>query len=414
MAMVNRILVIVASLLAVIAVILSFVLFQRRDAFRDRADLAADTVAKITVALDKNSGSPTSAVTFTAADPVSKKSQGTLSWDTFKKSKTDYTNSLAEAVKLAQKVQEQRDFLAQQLADTAGQIGAADEVQVADLRNTAKCKVAAGQVTSLAAAVKARDEAMINTLVTAGKTMGQDMKNTAFTERQQVVGPDGGTAKGEFNHAIPLTEFGSKASGLVARSNDYADTLVQIIEKINAFKNWTADKALIKDEKEYAKATTAMRNDSEDINSRIKQLDIVQAQLSERIIALKAAEEDRDTTKKELTSIKQILKSANEELEKFANGGKVAPANATKLRPDLTGKVKEVSEKYNFVVLDLGSAEVVEKTEFLVVRNSKYIGRLQVSKVMNSVSIAEVLPNAPTVQIKVDDTVILPNAEVVK
>ena len=412
MGMVKQGLVFLAAFLAVVAVIFSFMLFQKRDSFRDRADLAAEKVAQIAAVLDKNSGT-TTAVTFTA-DPVSKKGQGSLSWDSFKKSKDEYNKSLDTALSLAKKVQEQRDFLAQQLADTAGQIGATDEVQVADLRNTAKCKAAAGQVTALAAAVKARDEAMINSLVSAGKTLGQDMKNTAFTERQPVVGADGAAAKGEFSHAVPLTEFGTKLSGLVTRSNDYADTLVQIIEKIKDFKNWTADKNAIKDEKEYAKATTAMRNDSEDINSQIKQLALVQAKLKEQMDALKVAEAERETTKKELTSIKQILKDANEELQKFQNGGKTVLASQKKLNPDLTGKVKEVNKKYNFVVLDLGSADVTENTEFLVLRGTKYIGRLQVSKVMNAVSIAEVMPNAPSVEIKVDDTVILPKTEVVK
>lgn len=412
--MLNRILVIVATVLAVAAVVLSVMLANRRNEFRDRADKLAATLAEISKTLDQDAGTGLSKnISFTAADPVTgTPEKGSLGWQEFHKSaaaKDDsYQKTLKAATELAKATAAQRKLLAEKLAETTVNLGAGDEVAAADLLSNDKYKDAAGRAPGLATAVKNRDDAMIKAVVAASTTIGHPVEEKAFRDRQQTVDAAGNNVKGEFNHTVALTDFSTNVTGLNQRSGDYAEALTQVVDHINKF-SWTTDKAKIKSEKEYSGALTSLLNDADDINGKIKELDIVKVQLEERIKELKAVTEDRDSARKDLTKANQMLTDINTELDKFKS---LLSVKGKGLSPDMakrniSGKVLQVNRDYNFVILNLGTDDVAENMEFIVRRDDKCIGRLVVSKVFPTISIAEILPHSSG-KIKADDKVIRP------
>ncbi len=70
-----------------------------------------------------------------------------------------------------------------------------------------------------------------------------------------------------------------------------------------------------------------------------------------------------------------------------------ALAASTTVPTNLRGRVADVQENWNFVVLDVGrQARVQTNTQFMVYRDSKPVGMVQVLSVGPGTSIAEILP----------------------
>lgn len=74
---------------------------------------------------------------------------------------------------------------------------------------------------------------------------------------------------------------------------------------------------------------------------------------------------------------------------------------------NLRGKVAEVRDNWGFVVLDLGKNNRVQtNTNFLVYRDTKMVGKVQVRTVGQSTSVAEVLPEFQRSAPRVGDLVV--------
>lgn len=74
---------------------------------------------------------------------------------------------------------------------------------------------------------------------------------------------------------------------------------------------------------------------------------------------------------------------------------------------NLRGKVAEIRPNWGFVVLDLGKNQRIQtNTNFLVYRDTKIIGKVQVRTVGQTTSIAEVLPEFQRADLHVGDLVV--------
>jgi len=74
---------------------------------------------------------------------------------------------------------------------------------------------------------------------------------------------------------------------------------------------------------------------------------------------------------------------------------------------NLRGTVAEVQNNWGFVVLDLGKNQRVQpNTNFLVYRDTKLVGKVQVRAVGQAVSVAEVLPEYLRAVLRVGDLVV--------
>lgn len=151
--------------------------------------------------------------------------------------------------------------------------------------------------------------------------------------------------------------------------------------------------------------------------------DVVQTQNAERAAqdAMNAAEQERDVTKQsnedfqnlnmELAEIKRIraklpkvereLSTAIKEREIVTNDNKRMRGQIVKLAPPekkplmphgLRGKIVSVDQKYQYVVLDIGTHHgVLTKGELMISRDGSLLGKVKVTRVEDDYSIANVL-----------------------
>lgn len=416
----TRILIVFATVLTIAAAVLSFLLFQRRNEFRGRANGLAKTLAEVVKAVDSDSGSDVGrAVSFREADPVTgSQEEGTLSWKAYHDAKgldgqyAEFAGTLKKGRDHLLSLHGQRNVLADALADTAGLMGMADpETLGAALRNLADPQSAgkqAGDIAGLARAVKARDDAMVKTLLTCGTVIGHPLDEQSFHQRQQVMDDTGTMVLGDFGCQAGLTQFQGDITLLNTRANDYANTITQMIERIPKH-GWQTDTTLVADEKEYVGAVTNLLNDFDDINQKLAELDDTKAVLAERTKALAEASDQLFKTRAELDKRQLEVAEQKREIERLKKASLVdSGAGARGMDPNLQGNVVQVNNDWNFVILDIGSDKVREKTTMLVARGDKLLGRVQISKVYPRFSIADVLPELRIGEISPMDRVILP------
>jgi DNA repair exonuclease SbcCD ATPase subunit len=412
----NRILAIVAMILAVVAVILSFLLFQRRAEFRQRADKLAATVADMVKSLDQDSGTVlTKDFTFTPADKANGiKEDGSLAAKAFRDAKGEdgqyaaFQAKLDQAKELAKNLNAQRNALATKLAEAGVTLGMTDtEAAAADLKAVKKGAEVAGRVAEHATAIRTRDDLLLNAVITSSKTIGHPVDEKALRERAQTTDAKGNVTKGAYVCGPVLGEYDKNVTNLNTRATDYANTLTQEIDRI-AKLQWTTDKNVIKDEKEYSGAMTTLLNDFDDINQKLVQLEETKAQLEEKLKELKAMSMDLEKSKEELDKTKGRLSEIEGQLKKLAQSAGVSGSGDFIVNPNLEGAVMQIDREWSFVILNLGADKVRENMEFLVVRDGNYVAKVMVSKAYPRFSIAEVLPEGKIKDIQANDKVILP------
>ena len=187
---------------------------------------------------------------------------------------------------------------------------------------------------------------------------------------------------------------------------------------------------------DLAKTRKTLTKTEEDLASTKKKLETTETALNDTRDKLAASERqvaslntdvercrtDRDTAQQELESWRQIglnplqvkgviadLKKSREavdaltdENQKFGKKIKQLTARIASLTggdnqvvemPGLKGHVVAVDPKYDFVVLDVGEDQgALERGEMLVNRNGKLIGKVRISSVSKSQSIANLIP----------------------
>lgn len=427
MATLNRILSVLILLLAIGAAAMSFLLFQRRGEFRGRADKLALSVAEMVKSLEKESGVKKSdQISFKPAEAGTPES-GTLGWAAYHEAKgTDGTyaafdTKLTDARKLATDINAQRNQLADQFAQVATHMefgqGAVDPAEMKNLTDTAKAGKTLEMVVAHAKAVNTRDNAMVKAITTAAATIGHEVNENDLKQRKEVTSEDGVTSLGDFKHQLPLTEFAQNVANVNTRCSDYAKTLGEAISRI-AKHNWETDKSKLGNEREYATALTSMMNDYDSLNDKLVLLEKTKVELDETKTKLEETSEDLSQKQKELLATKDklddTLAKLDEMIRKFNPDGS-AVGKDTPLDENLKGHVLQVNRDWNYVVLDLGQSRIREKVQLLVSRQDKMVAKLEVSKVMQKISIAEVLPGgAQAGEIEPNDLVILSTDEIDK
>jgi myosin heavy subunit len=108
-----------------------------------------------------------------------------------------------------------------------------------------------------------------------------------------------------------------------------------------------------------------------------------------KMTELKQTKEERDVIEAE----KRIVERANEKL-RYELAQLIGEKYEVVLPAGLRGKIVSVDPKYQFVVLDIGVDQgVIEHGKLLINRNGKLVGRVQVTQVLPSQSIANIMPD---------------------
>lgn len=423
----NRILGILAMLLAIVAAVLSFLLFQNRNELKDRADKLALTLADVVKTLDNESLSEVSKdVKFVPADKATGAPEsGSLGFKAYQLAKgpdgkyAGYEETLKKAKTLAKEMNDQRNLLADKMAEMGVGLGVPEqELDKSDLKNLkdkGKSVETVNRLSTLASAIKNRDEEMVKALGNCGNVIGHSVDEKVFFERQQTMDANGNATKGDFNHKGALKDFQDSITNLNTRTTDYANTLTEALDRVPKH-TWATSKNLIKDEKEYAGAMTNLLNDFDDINQKLAQYEDTKSQLEEKTKALKSKGDELEKSQDELAKIRQVAEAKTAEVEKLKKLGPGGASGPEGLMPgeddpNMEGRVVQVNRDWNFVILDFGANRVKEADEFLVARGERFIARVQVSKVYPKFSLAEVLPDSQVREIQDNDRVIRPRAK---
>ena len=408
----GRILSVVILVFAIAATVMSFILAQRRNEFRDRSDKLASTTAAICKTMDENSSTNLKATaTFIPADPATKTpDSGTLSWPEYHKGKgpdgqnAAFNDTLDKAKAMAKELQLQRDYLADQLAEIGKILSMPeDQIKLTDLKNLKELKPAArdkeaGQsIVCYAASVRARDDAMIQGYLTAATTIGNPLEEKGFRERQ--ADADGAAA---FAHQAAIDDFNTNVTNLFTRCNKYADSIVQGIESVtNSNMAWSTNKDMIKDPKEYQGALDTLATDYKKIQDQLVLFDAEKAKLEKKTQEYEAVVVALDKKTKDLQKEKEANTELSDKIAKLEKQIKDSGLNSGEFQPkaNLHGKVLQINSEFQFVVLSLGRTEIREPWVLLVSRgegkNAKLVARIQVSKSFQNHSVAEILPDIP-------------------
>ncbi len=425
MAALNRFFMVLIALLAIAAAVMSYMLFERRGEFRDRADLLAQNTAAMVKSLDAGSDTNVARkVTFTPGDPAAGiQESGSLSWADFHNDRPEYAgfkSNLKAAAELAKQINNQRNHL----AETILQIGfdlqmPVDAFNAEDLKKAAEAGTytnACRQVLGLAKATSARTDDMIRTVVSAANTIGQTIDDSEFRARDAVMDDTGSTVLGAFKHRRQLDDFNTAVVSLNTRAVAYADAIGRAIEAVNEH-NWNTDPELVRNRRGYDRALITMGNDLAEINLELRRS-------KERKVMVEKLTTDLTAAKDELAKVKndrdELQARANDlnirvkELEKLIAGsgsGGQQRRQDFPLPDNLQGRVLQVNRDWNFVILNLGEQEVYEALPMLVARNDKFIGRVRITKVAKNISVAEIDADLARNVIQEGDLVILPRKE---
>lgn len=403
---------VVAAVLAIAAAGLSFMISGKRALYEERAHKLATTVAQMVDKLDQNSNSGAkAAVSFTDAEKNGAP-EDTLGWQKYLADSSAFDGSLSQAVGLAQKLNGQRDTLAKSLSDATTQLGMdLDVKELRELGNEASFGAAVASATGHVEAVSARDKAMVDALVKAGGAMNHPLDAAVLSKRDESTDADGKKVLGQYPCVAPLEAFAGNVKGLATRANDYAEAIVAGIRGVNKH-TWQANPDKIKSDTEYSGALTSLQNDFTDINEQLALYEQAKKQVAEQKTRISQLVQEVEENSAELKDVKKDLAKTKYDLAKARKalgtpeGGPEGPA------ADLSGEVVEVNDQWNFVVLNLGrSNRVPENLKMLVARGDKLVARLQVSKVLGKVSVAEILPEAKIDSVKVGDRVIMPKEQ---
>ncbi|MCF7854334.1 MAG: hypothetical protein K9N51_06015 [Candidatus Pacebacteria bacterium] len=412
MATFNRVLIVLIAILAVGAAVMSFLLFQHRNAFRDRASVLAETVVSMVRWMDEDSNTDyDKEVTFGAADPVEGLPEsGMLSWQKYLEDPQAYKRTLGEAEELSEQLAEQRNYLTENLAQVGFDLQLpVDALDVADLRDLSNADVyqdATQKVVRLGKAVHERSEDMIRTIVNTGTVAGITIDEANIRERNEDINADGETILKGFNHGGELEKFNDAIVSLNTRAQDYMATIAEAMNDIAAW-DWSTTAESVKDPQTYNQALSALSNDFSDLNDRLvaaaameQQLQQARTELDEALADLEQVTKERDRLRKQLTGLAPSGTGPDDE-----TGGDVGQPTY-----DLAGgKVVHVNHEWKFAILNLGRRQIRENIELLAARDGAFVARLLVTRVTPKISVAEILPMPKSdAQIQEGDRVLLP------
>ncbi|MFW5802453.1 MAG: hypothetical protein ACOCWJ_00915 [Verrucomicrobiota bacterium] len=428
MAILNRILSVLIVLLAITAAVFSFLLFERRQEFRERADKLADTLSQTVQQIDRNSQTSYSEkLTFNPATEE-RPSSGTLSWQKYHEAFDPETKSYAKfddriktAVEAASSINEQRDLLAEKFAE-AGIILGLDEsdAQAADLKNLDRPKryqTTSETIVDQADAVIERDTQMIQSLAEISNRIGHPIDRAPFEKRDRSIADEQeGTIQVEpYNVESELSELESNVSNLKDRCDEYADTLSDtLFNRIDLF-SWTANKQDISSETEteYTEGLRSLVEDFGGINQKLRELEITKQDLEETKTDLAETEQELRHTKETIIEQENENADLKDQIARLKDQKGIDDDDTpiVEMEKDLRGEVLEVNRQWGFVVTDLGRGEINSGTELLVAQNDDFVARIMVTRVLQDVSVAEISPEVQSGTISIGDRLILPQEE---
>ena len=418
--------------LAIVVAALSFLLSKHRQMFRDRAAVLAEGTVKTAQALSGGTGAA-SPVSFTPASGGGKES-GNLGWGDYKANPADYKGKIEQVEKLAKSVTAQRNALSETLVAISSTLKAPEDLGVSagNLNNLGKYEAAAKALAGHVEEVEKRDEevrASLEALSGILRATIPGFADPAFYTRKTADGSAPKAPKkpakksddeeeeepaaeeetdsaavqyGGYDVQTALQALEQAAKVLVTRTAAYENGYANLIAAISKY-DWNVNISRIKGN-DYKSALNTMVEDAKAINTKIVDLEEQVAKLKKEVEDFKAKLADREQKianleeeLKKMTAERDQLKKQAELLSmpkseyKDVNAPVEAIAKMEEVKVEITGKVLDVNEEWNFITLDLGKDQVVPGLNLAVNQNGNYIATVKITKIEDRVCCAEVV-----------------------
>jgi hypothetical protein len=392
MAALNKFLAVLILLAAGGALGLSFGLYKHRTELRNRGELLADTLSEVVKELDVASGTTVGSKLnrgeYAAADNKTY-GGGTLGWAAYH-DKLDangddsaFKGDLKMAETQAQKIREQRDALATGLSDTAALFGK-DDIELTAFQNVNSYAESVDAVQLHLNSVNERDKALISKIEELAFKIKHDMEKGALNDLENFSGP--------------LQGFSDKVTGLQERSEVYADTIEQITTKIDRHE-FEMNEEMVADEVQYVAEMTALLNDFNNINEKLKEyeknkLELLETKdnLEKTIESLEDANENVAQLEDKLANVEADLKVLEQKLASVIGGPGGSSDSVGQLVKQ--GTVVDVNYDWNYVIIDIGGRDnLPPKLELMVAREKEFICKVLVTNVFPDYAVAEILPD---------------------
>ena len=393
MAAFNKVLNILIFLLAIVALVFGYLLYERRNELRQRGDMLAKTVADVTSTLDRDSGTKYSDGVHVnplpdPIDPTKQWGLGTLGWENFHAKKDaaggfgDFKLILDKVSTQAREIQEQRNFLGDALVSVSGTLE--KEMDAASFQ-TVSDKGYEAPVTELNEYVKKvhdREMTIMQNIEAAALSISHPIEKDIlknFDDYERVLG-----------------DFGTNVENLNKRAGDYADTLSKAPTVITEY-DFQMNQDRVKTETDYQNELNQLLTDFAGINEKLNelartkiQLEETKKQLEEYITALEDAQDNIKTLETRLANIEAQLEIVQRNLEICES------RTGSDKNPTLTsnGKVVKVNYEHNYVIINIGARNnLVPNVELKVARDKEFICKIYVSRVMDDFAVCEILPD---------------------
>jgi len=191
----------------------------------------------------------------------------------------------------------------------------------------------------------------------------------------------------------------------------------------------TTKTALAKTTEDLATTTTNLTATQASLTEKTQEADGLKTQLADATKALDGAKAERDSAQNDLKQIQasfggQDIAAIRSSTSALSDENKILGKQLLIMRddnqalkqkveelsttpPNLRGRVAAVQDNWGFVVLDIGRTQhVTSNAQFVVYRDSKMIGKVQVLSVGANTSVAQILPEFDRTNFRVGDTVI--------
>jgi chromosome segregation ATPase len=383
----NKIVSISILVLAIAAAVFSFLLFQKRGVLVDGWTKLTSSINDTAKAHDYESGNKTASK---------------LTDDSLENRKYERLDQLLpDLKKQASSVNKQRNELADALTTAATTIEIDGAPEAKDLKDVSQYDGKKTELLGLVDKVQAKDKDIAKQLVATGSKLGVQINEKAVTK----VG----------GYKAEIDKYTAKVTSVKTRVDTYDNYLKQIASAVGA-----AAPPATEDYPEAVKTiSTKVATMKTDFVQAKKDRDIFKTQVGELQTEVAKKDQQINESKNLLATREKDVAKLKKDLAKFTGEGdggekKVLETGSPETLKLLKGKVVEVSKKWDFVVLDIGSKSKVEQVfgnkkiavdviiprneEMLVARridgdNSEFVGKVKIVKVMPNSSIANIVPS---------------------
>ena len=412
MANFNRFLIIIITILALAAAVMSYFLFERRNEFRNRATDLSESVEKIVQKLDNESGTELrQKITFNPA--VSEEGipeSGSLSWKNYNQDPQKYNTLLEQAENFAGKINSQKNFLGDEFAQVGFDLG----IPVEDLstktfketKTPENYKAAANRISRLAQAMGERSSALIQTLENTSNVIGYSLDTDRLNERVEETTKEGDTIARGFKYEDPLNGYRGAIIDINTRCSDYASALASLTENVTAH-DWSVSTENLKSNDDYGQALTTLQKDMSEIDSKLTELKQKRKQvqeLEEENAALKEELAESEVEKEKVEQLKAKLRKARAQKRITDEPGKAGQdAEDSQLRGET--RVVKVNPDWNYVIINAGEGKIKEGATLAVGRDGEFIAQVKVTKVTPTIAVADILPETQKGKIQKNDRI---------